>query len=125
VTVVGVHLPAPQRSGAIPFWRRELRAVARDAERGGSAVVAGDFNADDGHVAFRSMVDDAELRSAQDHAGGGPGATWPAAWRPVPPLLRLDHVLVGEAVGIEDFGFLPRLGADHLGVRADLVLRPR
>lgn len=126
VTVVAVHLPAPQRSGAVPYWRRELRAVARDAARaGGPVVVAGDFNAEDGHVRFRTMVERSGLRSAQDHGGGGPLATWPAQGLPVPPLLRLDHVLVGDDVGVSGFGFLPRMGADHLGVRADLVLPRR
>lgn len=121
VTLVAVHLPAPNRPGQVPYWRRELRATTRDARRAGDAVVvAGDLNSGDGHRPFRAMAAAAGLRSAQDHGGGGTRDTWPVAGHPFPPVMRLDHVLVGDAVGVTDFGFLPPVGADHLGVRARL-----
>lgn len=122
-TLVATHLPAPNRVGQLPFWKDQLRAVAADAGAAeGPVVVAGDFNAGDGHRLFRSMASGAGLRSTQDHGGGGMTPTWPMAGRGVPPLMRLDHILVGEDVGIEDFEFLPEVGADHRGTFARLRL---
>ena len=34
--------------------------------------------------------------------------------------MRLDHVLVGEGIGVQDLTLLDDVGADHLGVRATL-----
>lgn len=125
LTLVATHLPAPNRPGQLPDWKRELRAVTADAgAAGGSVVVAGDFNSGDGHRLFREMAREAGLRSTQDHGGGGISPTWPMAGRGVPPLMRLDHILVGEDVGVEGFEFLPKVGADHRGTFARLRLQP-
>ena len=68
-----------------------------------------------------------DLRDANDVAGGGFGATWPLARR-FPPLMRLDHVMVADGLGIEGIGVIPSLGSDHEGSggpdRADLTGRP-
>ena len=34
------------------------------------------------------------------------------------PLMRLDHVLVGEGIGVERFELLEATASDHLGVEA-------
>ncbi len=54
------------------------------------------------------------LRDAQDISGSGFGATWPSGdlW---PPIMRLDHVLVGNGVGVERVEVLDDVGADHRG----------
>jgi endonuclease/exonuclease/phosphatase family metal-dependent hydrolase len=85
-------------------------------------VLLGDFNARPRSRTYRRLA--AQLRDAQ---GVPPGqrasATFPARW----PLLRIDHIFLGEqvdAVRVEvRRGPLERLASDHLPVVADLVIR--
>jgi endonuclease/exonuclease/phosphatase family metal-dependent hydrolase len=86
-------------------------------------VVAGDFNADRDHAAFRGLLD-AGLTDVHDALGRGLARTFPTGM----PVLQLDHVLVRDGAG----GRLTPLevrevrvpGSDHLGVLADLAVQP-
>jgi len=92
------------------------------ADTGGLPVlIAGDFNASTGHRAFRRLLREGRLRDAQDVGGGGVEGTWPSGWL-VPPVMRLDHVLVGRGIGVEGVEVLPHNGSDHRGVEARLVV---
>jgi endonuclease/exonuclease/phosphatase (EEP) superfamily protein YafD len=120
--LVGVHLPSPTRAG-IDRWERaysDLRSLV--ARRGAEVVVAGDFNGGAPLVPFRVLASAGGLRDAQDVGGGGFRPTWSELTR-IPPLLRLDHVLVRRGIGVASFDFVPDLGSDHRGVEATLRLR--
>ena len=122
VPFIAVHVPAPVGGGAGP-WSANLDQLGVLASAAGPAVVlAGDFNADSGHAPFRRVASRGRVRDAQDAGGGGFRPTWSEVTRS-PPLLRLDHVMVGSGSGVAGFDFLPPVGSDHRGVVARLQLR--
>jgi endonuclease/exonuclease/phosphatase (EEP) superfamily protein YafD len=105
-------------------WRAQLRharEVVRDVD--GALVVAGDFNATRYHPSFRRLLSDG-LRDAHERRGRGWAATWPRDRRPLPPVLRLDHVLVSPGVEVQAVREGLGQGSDHRPVIADLVLLP-
>jgi endonuclease/exonuclease/phosphatase (EEP) superfamily protein YafD len=55
-----------------------------------------------------------KLKNARD--GRGILGSWPVATRL--PLLRIpiDHMLVSETLGIEDFRLAPDIGSDHMAI---------
>jgi endonuclease/exonuclease/phosphatase (EEP) superfamily protein YafD len=119
VQLFAVHPTAPSDYWGLRRWKKDYRALSEAlADAGPMTVVAGDFNATGAHRRFRSLLSDTGLVDAQDASGSGFGATWPAGL--VPAVMRLDHVLVGEGIGVEGVELLDGLGADHLGVRATL-----
>jgi endonuclease/exonuclease/phosphatase (EEP) superfamily protein YafD len=114
-----VHPTAPVPS-RFADWRRQLKqiraAIQADETSPDPVVVAGDFNATRDIPEFRRLLDDG-WRDASD--GHGLMATWPADGR-LPPLLRLDHILVSPHIGVAKVARTPRIGSDHLGVLAEL-----
>jgi endonuclease/exonuclease/phosphatase (EEP) superfamily protein YafD len=118
VDLYAVHPMAPSDRWGLLQWQHDYRVLTADAEDADPrTVMAGDFNATTGHVAFRRLLAEGDLRDAHDVGGGGLQGTWPVGW-PIPPLMRLDHVLVGEGIGVERFDLLEETGSDHLGVEA-------
>ena len=118
VDLYAVHPMAPSDRWGLLQWQHDYRVLTADAEDAGpNTVMAGDFNATTGHRAFRRLLAQGDLRDAHDVGGGGLLGTWPIGW-PVPPVMRLDHVLVGEGLGVERFELLGATGSDHLGVEA-------
>lgn len=109
VTLVPVDVPGPH-DGLRP-WREAIDGVGAAVD--GAAVdgarpdvpvlVAGDFNAVREHGPLRRLLGRFGLESAAEQAGAGWVPTYPAdTW--YPPVLAIDHVLVGpglEAVGVE------------------------
>lgn len=122
ITLYGAHPVAPSDRYGLRRWvedHRTLSASVRGAPA--SVVVAGDLNATTGHRRLRKLMDVGGLVDAQDASGTGFGATWPAnGW--VPPVMRLDRVLVGEEVGVVSVELLDAAGSDHRGVEARLRL---
>jgi endonuclease/exonuclease/phosphatase (EEP) superfamily protein YafD len=124
VPLIAVHVPAPV-GGGTGRWSAELGQLAiRASVAGPDVVLAGDFNSDSGHAPFRRMASLGRVRDAQDAGGGGFRPTWSEV-SAYPPLLRLDHVMVGSGTGVAGFDFLPLVGSDHRGVLARLQLRRR
>jgi endonuclease/exonuclease/phosphatase (EEP) superfamily protein YafD len=123
VRVFDVHLKAPTRPRWVPTWKAQLAALATEvAGHGGPVIMAGDFNSTYGHAPFRRLLA-AGVREAHIEAGRGLATTWPADNPVLPPLFRLDHVLVSpefDVLGVLE-GRGP--GSDHRPVVADLVLR--
>lgn len=120
VTLVAVHPAAPSDRWGLVRWTDDHETLAaRLARLGPDTVVAGDFNATSSHLRFRRLLDAADLREAHQVAGTGPGLTWPARGLS-PPVMRLDHILVGAGVGVAHASVLHDVGADHLGVAARL-----
>jgi endonuclease/exonuclease/phosphatase (EEP) superfamily protein YafD len=119
VTVSSVHPVAPM-SGDDDRWERDL-ALIRSAlgGTGERQVVAGDFNASRDHRAagFLDCADAAMSRP-------WPGFTWPAD-RLIPPVLRLDHVLVSRAgTTVLEARTIRVPGTDHRGVFTVIEFRP-
>lgn len=126
VRVLSVHVvnPVSRSAGAPGTWRAQLDALRRIAADGLAAgvpvVLAGDWNATLDHAPLRRVLA-AGLRDAWVVAGRGPGLSWPA-WPRVPPLMRIDHVLVGGGLRVRGARTLPTPGSDHHHVVVDLEL---
>lgn len=121
VTLLAVHPVAPSDVWGLRNWRTDYETLSMQLGRvGPDVIVAGDFNATMSHRRFRSMVAEHGLREAHQVAGIGPGLTWPARFWLVPPVMRLDHILVGEGLGVQRAEVVRGAGSDHLGVAARL-----
>ena len=116
VEVSSVHTVPPTAQG----WKPDLDAVS-PAPEDGRAILLGDFNATIDHAPFRAVLD----RGWDDAAatvGSGLVPTWPQDRHLVPPLYAIDHVLVGDAIGVRSFSAHDVAGTDHRAVFAELQL---
>jgi endonuclease/exonuclease/phosphatase (EEP) superfamily protein YafD len=124
VTVTAVHPKAPM-NGQEGRWQAELALIRSElAVVGGTQVVAGDFNASRDHAPFRELlaagfVDCADAARRRPW----PGYTWPVR-RSVPPIMRLDHVLVSRdrAAAVREARIIRIPGTDHRAVMAVIEL---
>ena len=125
VHLIATHSPAVSSVGVVEWHEQldELSRLATGAGAGANTVIAGDLNATSAHVAFRELVARADLTDAQDAGGGGFVGTWNLMSR-LPPLLRLDHILVGHDVTVHGFRFATGIGSDHQGIVAEIVAPP-
>ena len=94
--------------------------LAAAMPEGSRIVLAGDLNAVSRSASYRMLA--RRLRDAQVAAGGGMRATFPARL----PLLRIDHILVGEGIRVHGTFVhdspLARRASDHLPLCADLEI---
>lgn len=120
VDLYAVHPVAPSDYWGLRRWKGDYTTLTDElAGAGPNTVVAGDFNATGSHQRLRKLMATAGLRDAQDVSGGGFASTWPSSgW--LPPVMRLDHVLVGDDIGVEGVEVLEDLGSDHRGLEAVL-----
>lgn len=121
VRVKAVHVPAPL-AGDTEQWRAALRALGtwRDRQDVDEAfVLAGDFNASQGHPAFRSVA--AGLDDAHEVAGLGWVRTWPVVGHRMPPYVQLDHLL-SRRLTVVEAGQTAVHGTDHAIVWAAYAL---
>ncbi|WP_018238340.1 endonuclease/exonuclease/phosphatase family protein [Ensifer sp. BR816] len=85
-------------------------------------ILAGDFNAIARSAAYKLLA--RHLRDAQLQLKGKPRPTFPSRL----PLLRLDHVFVGDGISVKDClvhnSALARAASDHLPVLAELEIEP-
>lgn len=127
-TFVAAHpvRPLVRRSTGWAVDHQRLRDAVADID--GPVVVAGDLNATPDHTPYRALLD-VGLVDAVDATNGGWQPTWPAdgqwSWLglPVPPLVRIDHVLVGQGVRAYDVRAVTVAGTDHRAVIAVLATR--
>ncbi len=122
--MVVVHAKNPGARGELRRWQRQLAALATLAAGSTVPVVlVGDYNATADHRDFRRLCRSG-LRDAWDLAGAGSGASWPV-WRgPVPPLLRLDHALIGRGLAVSRATAHDLPGSDHRHLRVELRFAP-
>jgi endonuclease/exonuclease/phosphatase family metal-dependent hydrolase len=125
VTVRAVHMVAPLK-GRQRDWVDDLRRLGAGlAGTAGPQVVAGDFNASRDHRPFRELLADTGFADCADIARyrSWPGLTWPSDRRwLLPPVMRLDHVLVSAGVTARETRTVRVPGTDHLGVLAVIEL---
>lgn len=83
-------------------------------------VLAGDLNAVSRSACYRLLA--RRLKDAQVEACGRPGATFPSRL----PLLRIDHILVGDGIRVRKTFVhdtpLARRASDHLPLCADMEI---
>jgi len=110
------------------YWRSDQLAVRTAATEEDVDVVAGDLNATPDHASLVGLAADG-FRSAAEVANQGWQPTWPAFGSrrvlglPLPPVVRIDHVLVGLRVAALGTETVAVDGSDHLAVVAELALR--
>jgi endonuclease/exonuclease/phosphatase (EEP) superfamily protein YafD len=125
VIVSAVHPIAPV-NGHEHRWERDLAliqsALGSTSER---QVIAGDFNASRDHRPFRDLLAAGFLDCADAATSRvWPGFTWPTD-RLIPPVMRLDHVLVSRAgAAVLEARTIRVPGTDHCGVFAVIEFHP-
>ena len=125
VRLYNVHAKAPSRGWAVPRWKEQLARLGQEVRADPlPTVVAGDFNATYGHKPFRDLLATG-LREAHMEVGRGLAVTWPRGGRVLPPIYRLDHVLVSPDVAVLEAKEGVGRGSDHRPVIADLALPSR
>jgi endonuclease/exonuclease/phosphatase family metal-dependent hydrolase len=116
-----VHTVAPLGDDRVR-WQAQLRWVEEEIRRErGPLVVAGDFNATRYHPSFRRLLSE-RLGDAHERRGRGWATTWPRDRWPLPPLMRLDHVLVSPDIGVRSVREGLGQGSDHRPIITELVL---
>lgn len=107
---------------------QDLPALAEAAQAGAPAVVLGDLNMPP-HTRIHDVLLEAGLQDAHLVAGAGLGRTFPVPLRylriPLPPLLRLDHILSSAHFEPLRCQVGSDAGSDHLPLVAALRLRRR
>ena len=117
-----VHTVAPLGDDRVR-WQAQLRWVEEEIrQERGPLVVAGDFNATRYHPSFRQLLSE-RLGDAHEQRGKGWATTWPRDRWPLPPLMRLDHVLISPDIGVRSVREGLGQGSDHRPIIAELVLR--
>ena len=117
IVVTPIHLQAPISNPAAVAWNTQLGLLAA-IDPSAPRILAGDFNATRDHQPFRHLLDRG-WTDVHEVKGCGYDATWPLG-RPIPPLMRLDHVLVSDHFEVLDVRLGDPGGSDHLPVIATL-----
>ena len=117
VELLAVHPVRPFRGRT--DWRAEQDRLRRLVPTTPRTIVSGDFNAVDSHRPLRLLQADG-YRSSTDLAGAGHRPTYPAN-EPVPPLIEIDHVLLGPGLSATASTTVNVAGSDHLGVLAEIT----
>jgi vancomycin resistance protein VanJ len=119
LAVYVAHLGSARVNPRAGFWTphrdRGAQALGKAiaAEHNERVVLLGDLNGTMDDRAFADIT--AQLRPAQETAGGGFGFSWPAKF----PVARIDQILV-RGVKPESSWVLPATGSDHLPVAAGI-----
>ncbi len=118
-----VHTTAPLPS-SFGKWQSELALVAKLVKERGTRqlLVVGDFNATWGNKGFRSILSDGMTDGAAAR-GQALDMTWSQIKHPLPPLVRIDHVLTGQGVAVTRIRTGVGLGSDHRDLMATLAFK--
>jgi len=120
-----VHTTAPVDSG-VREWNDELDGVSRllRSKRPHPVLMVGDFNATWTNRGFRAILSTG-LTDAAAARGEALDMTWSQRMSPLPPLIRIDHVLNGPGVVVTSIHTQPGPGSDHRDLLASVaVLAP-
>ena len=123
LTVLGVHPVAPVDPAG---WRADHAAILRQAEADDADLIVGDMNATPDHDVMRRL-DDAGFRDAGELSNQGWQPTWPANHVGIlpllPPLVRIDHVLISDSLASLGTRTVDIGGTDHLALVATVAPR--
>lgn len=84
-------------------------------------IVAGDLNAPESSTVVKTLLHTG-LRDAYSSAGFGYGYTHGHSLKPGLSLLRIDHILVSDTIGVVDAEVGGKVASEHRPVIADLLL---
>jgi endonuclease/exonuclease/phosphatase family metal-dependent hydrolase len=123
LTVLAVHPTAP----TIPrLWRADHEVIRDEADRSGADMIVGDLNASPDHKVLRAL-DSIGFRDAGELSNEGWQPTWPANHLGImpllPPLVRIDHVLVTGTLASLGTHTVDIDGTDHLALIATVAAR--
>jgi endonuclease/exonuclease/phosphatase (EEP) superfamily protein YafD len=118
-----VHTTAPYPV-SFQMWKGQLATIARLLRARGPhhLVVVGDFNATWGNKGFHAILDTGLTDSAAAR-GRAFDMTWSQTKHPLPPLVRIDHVLTGTDVAITSIRSDVGVGSDHRDLLATVAVR--
>jgi endonuclease/exonuclease/phosphatase family metal-dependent hydrolase len=123
LTVLGAHPVAPVDPAG---WRADHAAILRQAEADHADLIVGDMNATPDHDVMRKL-DDAGYRDAGELANEGWQPTWPAnhvgVFPLLPPLVRIDHVLIADTLASLGTHTVDIDGSDHYALVATVAQR--
>lgn len=123
LTVLGVHPVAPVDPAG---WRADHAAILEQAEADDADLVVGDMNATPDHEPMRRL-DAAGFRDAGEVSNQGWQPTWPAnhvgVFPILPPVVRIDHVLIGDGLASLGTSTVDIAGTDHLALVATVASR--
>ena len=123
LTVLGVHPVAPVDPAG---WRADHAAILEQAESDHADLILGDMNATPDHQPMRTL-DDAGFRDASEAANEGWQPTWPAnhvgVFPLLPPVVKIDHVLVGDRMASLGTSTVDIAGTDHYALLATVARR--
>jgi len=121
LTLLAVHPVAPVLPDA---WRRDHDLIRDEAVSVDADLIVGDLNATPDHDVMREL-DDAGFRDAGELANEGWQPTWPAnnvgLFPLLPPLVRIDHVLLGSSLASLGTHTVDIGGTDHLALVATVA----
>jgi endonuclease/exonuclease/phosphatase family metal-dependent hydrolase len=115
-----VHVTAPISDDRVREWETQLSQLAA-TDDAAPTLLAGDFNATEDHLQFRSILEQG-WTDAHGPKGCGLDATW-ASERWFPTLLRLDHVLASGHFEVLALEVGHNASSDHRPVIATVRIR--
>ena len=120
-----VHVTAPVAPG-VGQWNDELDGIARHLHAAPvrRELVVGDFNATWGNRGFRAILSTGLVDGAAAR-GDALDMTWSQLTSPLPPLIRIDHVLTGPGAVVTTIHSQPGPGSDHRALLATVALPTR
>ena len=123
LTLLAVHPVAP----VLPqTWRRDHDLIRNEAVDQHADLIVGDLNATPDHEVMREL-EDAGFRDAGELANEGWQPTWPAnhvgLFPLLPPLVRIDHVLLAPTLASLGTHTVDIEGSDHLALVATVARR--
>ena len=125
--VMNIHLVPPAGFDLVREHRVQAANLAglvrEELSVGGAMVLSGDFNATTLSPHLRALRA-AGVRGCHEEGGRGRGSTWPRRWRKrYLPGIRLDHILISDALVCSEAFTGGDFGSDHLPVLARLRWR--
>jgi len=118
-----VHTIAPL-SISFTAWRAQLTQIDRLVRARGTdrLLLVGDFNATWNNQGFRQILSSG-LVDAAAARGQALTMTWSQTMSPIPPLLRMDHLLTGTGVAVMRLAVDHGPGSDHRDLVATVATR--
>jgi endonuclease/exonuclease/phosphatase (EEP) superfamily protein YafD len=118
-----IHTTAPV-PGSFADWKAQLAEIARQVRARGPhrMLLIGDFNATWGNKGFHQVLD-AGLIDGAAARGHAFAMTWSQTKHPLPPLVRIDHILTGPGVTVSRIQTGDGPGSDHRDLMATVAIR--